>query len=347
MPRTYEEIISYPEQMAGQRVGWVRVTPAETQTPVDDPPFEFRIVSATVGDDGARFGLTTLENPDGEKSLPIPSQEGFIGVVAVSGALPQGDYDPEYESGFQYQSGSNKTLTATSPEYLLLRGLGGNTNLIGRTDWATSKNDLLERIKSQLSGVDLLQRYPQVYYWLNGIVGRFDRLMDSSFNDLKIDDLLIADPEMKNATKDQKDLASTIARSLDRARLTDMNMLEDLTVFGATPASEIPRLFAHRRTEVAGLEQTVQDNLAGLAVRRLIYLPPGYRPSGRTWPYMDPTENDPTKAYGRELRTLEQGSAWMAINELQREVSELTNRRRFTQDGIERLGQLARLETTL
>lgn len=347
MPRNYEEIISYPQSKAGERVGWVTVSEAETQVPVENPPFEFKIVSATVGENGARFGLTTLENPDRRKSLPIPYQEGFMGVVAVSGILPIGDYDPVYEHNFQYQSGPNKVTRSSRPEDLLLRGIGffgANGSYQAKDQWATSNNDLVERIKTSLSDAELLERYPQVYYWLNGIVGRFTETGDTVLEDLELADLLLVDPKMAETTIKQEGLAADIVQNFEKSLLVDEEMINDLTVFGNIEASDIPRVFEERRKEVASLERSISDNLAGLAIRSLIYLPTGYRPSGRTWPYMDATETDKDKAYGIELRALEQGAINPAKRELEEETRELVKRQFFAEAGRKRLGNLATLE---
>ncbi len=341
MARSIERVVTFGPEMAGERVGWVSTGRIRGEDDENSRPFSLNLVTATVSQNGAWFGYETLQNPDGEKSLSIATQYGFLAVSAISTILAskeRHEWHDEFNLSYLQESDRGRD------KYQLLdrgvsRGLHTEDDEVAA--WAKNKAELLELLKGKLTDSGFEERYAQLYYWLNGSVARFDNYGGNPFAGFSLHELLLPDKSMKKKTVDQIMHADGIVETLTAMAAHDAKMRQRLTVFSYIPKETVPDRFIDNRNYAAGGEKVIQEHIAQLAVRRLVYLPIGFRPNGRTWPYMDASEPDPEKAYGRELAGLERGDIEPANFELKQEITELEKRRQDADQGLQRFNQLS------
>lgn len=344
MARNIERVVTFGPEMAGERVGWVSSGRVRGDDDENGRPWSLNLVTATVSQNGAWFGYETLQNPDGEKSLPIATQYGFLAVSAISTILASKEpHDWQDEFNLSYLQESDR---GRDKDQLLDRGVnrGLYVDEDEGADWARNKAELLELLKGKLADSGFKDRYPQLYYWLNGSVARFDNYGGNPFAGFSLDELLLPDKSMKKKTADQIMHADGVVETLTRMAAHDDKMRKRLTVFSDIPKETVPDRFIDNRNYAAGGEKVIQEHITHLAVRQLVYLPIGFRPNGRTWPYMDASEPDAEKAYGRELAGLKRGDIEPADFELKREITELEKRRQYADQGLQRLNQLSQSE---
>lgn len=344
MARNIERVATFGPEMAGERVGWVSTGRVRGDDNENGRPFSLNLVTATVSQNGAWFGYETLQNPDGEKSLPIATQYGFLAVSAISTVLAtKENHDWHEDFNLSYLQESDRGRDKVQ---LLDRGVsrGLHTDEDEVVDWAKNKAELLELLRGKLTDSGFKERYAQLYYWLNGSIARFDNYGGNPFASFELHELLVPDKSMKKKTADQIMHADRVVKTLTYMVDHDDKMRKRLTVFSDIPKETVPGRFIDNRNYAAGGEEVIQEHISQLAVRQLVYLPIGFRPNGRTWPYMDASVPDEEKAYGRELAGLKQGDIEPADFELKREIAELEKRRQYADQGLQRFNHLSQSE---
>ena len=346
MSREIERTISFGPEMAGERIGWVSTNKLQDQEDGKDSPISVDVVSATVGQDGAWFGHEILTNPDGEKSLPIAVEHGFLAVSAISTVLASKENDWRDEFNLSYLRMS--TGVRDSAAKILDRATGFNVPIdavgISDIDWASSGSELIDLLKQKMNDADYRERYAQLYYWLNGSIARFQEGFDDPFEGFTVGELLLPDASMKKQTVEQLKHATGVANTLGYVAEHDEKMRQRLTVFSDIPKETVPSRFIDNRRYASGGEDVIREHISKLAVRQLVYLPIGFRPTGRTWPYMDASEVNEDKAFGIELAGLMSGNIEPANRELAREIAELRARQDFAQKGVQRFIEIAQSE---
>jgi hypothetical protein len=340
MAHSTERLMSFSQEMAGKRVGWVSVGRLN-DVDHDHAPLSVQVTSATVGAEGAWFGHLNVEGRDRIGRVPIAVQEGFYAVAAMSAVLtPGAGNGTGDEANFAY---GHESRQGSSRADLLRVGVGLRQQ--GQTDpvleWAKSRSELIDVLKGKLGDEGFDDRYAQLYYWLNGSIARFGIDKRNPFEGMRLDELLMPDPGMEAMTREQSIHAHAIAETLGHAADHDEKMRQRLTVFSDIPAETVPTRFIDNRTYVASGESTVAEHVSRLAVSRLVYLPVGSR---RTWPYMDASEADGLKAFGLELDGLRKKSIEPADTQLRKEAEELRARQQFAADGAQRFDAIAQAE---
>lgn len=340
-----EEVIKFGPEMAGERVGWISTEKFSDDKNDNNAPVSLNLVTATVGPYGASFSIERSHYPNGEIGSPIPAQYGFRAVYAISALLvstEKEDWSDESHFLYQNESEGGEGNLAHMLYWGVARGMSFDDD--GVVDWAKSRDDLLDLLKGKLTDVGFKEKYTKLYYWLNGSIARFGNNHFYPFVSFSLDDLLLPDKNMKKKTALQVKNAEGIARTLEHVADHDTKMRKRLTVFSDIPRETVPDRFIDNRRFAARSEDAIQDHLSNIAVRKLVDLPIGFRTEGRTWPYMDASQPDEHKAFGRELEGLRNGNIEPADSELQREINELRLRQQYAQDGLQRFNQIARLE---
>lgn len=337
----HERVQEFSPEFAGQRVGWV-----DTTTVRDEPSdrlVSVDLVAATVGLNGAWQGFQNHTFATGE-NMVLPEQEGFICVTAISAYFSPGNSDRRDEANLQYYA--EPKLKGDRGGEFLTRGLARTPTpqLEKSKTWGTSRPELLEILKYKLEAAGIKDEYARVYYWLNGSLLRGKEKSSQEFKKIGIKDLLLPDPKMERQTAEQLFQANGIANELIGSVENNNTMRKRLTVFSDVSARDIPEVFVESRRGAAAREQNIRAYAAGLAVQRLVYMPIGASPSGRSWPYMDAGEQDESRAFGRELAGLRGQSIGCASYELERELRELERRLEYASAGRQRFAELLQAE---
>src|SRR5690606_4555462 len=121
-------------------------------------------------------------------------------------------------------------------------------------DWVQNRVDLIDTLKQKLDDAGFKERYPQLYYWLNGTIGQFEQTIDNPFQNHPIEGLLMPDQSMRKSTKEQLAYANYIADQLANALADDEQMRRQLTVFSDIPAESVVDRFIENRRNVADRE---------------------------------------------------------------------------------------------
>jgi hypothetical protein len=339
MSSTETAIIEYPAEQAGERVGWASVHDLGP----DNPYFGINVVAASVGPDGARYEDSWDRNHD--RLLREP--EHISGFVAVSGlflAVPKkmgGPLDLR-TAHFEYAHKDADGLP------ILHHGPWRSPDVSPQEDqkrWAGNGQDLLETIKDSFAESGVRHHYPRVYYMLNNVIGHERYHQASSARDTDPSQLLLPDNGMAETTRDQAATSLEVLTNLEAVLDEDTLMKRRLTVLSDIPVAEIPATFRSSRLHVAGLEVRAREHADRLFAPQSTFLPVGFRPDGRTWPYMNPTETDEDISFGSELKMLEQQQIDPAYSELDLEITEVRHRIVFARQGNNLLSLLHSLET--
>ena len=289
-------------ELVGQMVGWVDVMPSDEEGSL------VNVVAghATVSVDGARMqALYASQSDTGD--LPTRLEDintGFIGGTAVSIYFK----NPNVFECVNVQS--SVPLPGAGPR--IRDSLFGGFHReekpdVGQGIWAVGEGNIVGAIKKALKQVGAQEMYPAVYY---NLAIRAEKPL--------------ADTTMQDTTREVFSIVDGQVADINEMLALDTLMKKSLTVFGEHPGSRVPSVFAESREKVGRLEREL-DKRSKFYTRGWI-LPVGFRPGGRTWPYMDSMNEDPERSYGPELDELKKGNIDRAYNELGREIVELGQR---------------------
>jgi hypothetical protein len=325
---------------AGKRVGWVQVGEA----PEDYSVIPVNVVLATVGSEGAKHGHHEYEQ-DGEvkRAYSDECDEGFLAVCGLS-VLVSKERGIETNGGSITYQGEEKSGAGAS---ILQRGVIGIRSLYPpdeKRQWGVGSDEILPILKEGLKANDIDNHYPEIYYLLNGMMGHEHFRKRTTTLHTNPQELFVPDKDMQTTTRAQAVTASKIASKLETVWDEDKKMRNRLTVFSDIPASEITETFKNSRRAVAKMETEIIEHRKDLLVDDLVYLPIGFRPNGRSWPYMDATIEDEERAFGNELEALKQKNSFYPEGELIRELKEIEYRMEYAQQGGYMLHLLALAE---
>jgi hypothetical protein len=325
-----------PEQ-AGQRVGWVHANKYEGEH-LD--LVEVGMAVATVGDDGAV--VSYLDYKDGKKCYTSDSIRGFLAATALQVVLPAEDANLNDLSQIDYMSSGPRVFGPSFKVGEVFAGLSPMYSVYTIGDdslqWAEG-DDFATTIKTVMGAHGLAQAYPAVYLALNNSILHADlRPTDDSST------APVVDREMNTITTTEQSEAALILNRLLTARAVDELSLSRLTMFSGTSAQEGPDRFAEARRTVSKLESEITQSAGRMLFKWGTFLPIGFRPGGRTWPYMDPMVADESVAFGRELEGLRNGDVSTARYELEYELKELDKRYEYAKKGFQVLEALITAE---
>lgn len=325
-----EEVIveEFSPEQAGERVGWVAYREKEGSS---SDLVVLDAAVATIGQEGAV--VSHLDYGDGRKMYHRNSMRGFMAATALSVTIPRSsgqvtDLSQFYfrSSGQGYYGGrleASDVFTSSISEH------------IDNVKWSNG-DDLAADIKRVLKDRGVAQAYPTVYLGLNNFILH----PQLGPKDNKESVRPVADPEMIEATSAEAAEAALIDSNLKLAGGVDSMMLTRLTVFSEVPPEEIPDSFVQSRRSVAQLEADILDSANRMLFKWGAFLPVGFRPNGRTWPYMDPTISDEQRAFGHELEALKTQNVKPAERELRYEIKELDKRIEHAGHGLAALLRL-------
>jgi hypothetical protein len=355
MSSKVNEEVSFSRDMAGKRVG--RVSAEEFEHPTIGPSLFVNVVTATVGNDGASFEHRVDTTSDGEMGRSYPVQKGFLGVVAMSALFLH--EPPEFRIAHEEPERAYRKTE-------LLEGgidLGRFGEEVPDFDWVGNGAGLIATLRGKIEDTRFAERYPEVYYWLNGSIARFDD-EQKSLDGLKIKDLLMPDKSMHRQTEEQYEITNSIAEALVRAKGDDRMMLRmlakafpDIPVIGSDEelvqgqrlATEASRRFEENRRFAAASVKEVNILKGRLIVPGLVNPPAGLRVNvgaKLSWPSMDPKiEGNDARSFGYVLDAVNVGNPKPAVSELGREIAELEARIQAAEKGTRRFGELSIAET--
>ncbi len=317
----------YPADLAGERVGWTSVEEIN-----DNPDLVgVNVVVATVGTQGAKHGYHQHEG-ESERLYSSRSDEGFVAVAGLFVMISrEKGIDPHGSTYFRAEERRGEGAGS-----ILLNGGSGYHDFVPEDDaksWADSATELLGLLKDGLARKDVADHYPTVYYYLNGMQGHDGYRSRNSLRDSNPQELFLADSTMAKTTKKQVAAVNGVVTSLEGVKTEDERMKQRLTVFSDIPAGDVSDAFVKSRQTVAAYEQAVLAALPNMYASPLVYLPIGFRPSGRSWPYMDAVARTEQEAFGIELSALQSGQTGRVNHELDRETKELEHRLEFARQG--------------
>lgn len=298
----YEQV--FDSEQAGELVAWVGVaSPSDSFDSVS-------VALARVSDEGASY---TVYKYPGDEETSHSASEGFednatVRIVSRTAGQEHEVVDERILANANEKNvaGARHAGSIALVDYPDL--FPGHT--IEHGEWHVGASAIVEGVKNTIEQRSLGWMYSNIYYVL----------AYASDNDA-----LLADPAMNEATLKEREHAARVKALLEASRRTDTVMMQNLTVFGEYTPGAIPEEFINMRREVAAIEAFISE------VRSKAYLAKavpsvGFRPNGRTWPYMDPIAKDESKAFGRELDGLRNKSIEPANNELSLEIGELDKR---------------------
>lgn len=143
---------------------------------------------------------------------------------------------------------------------------------------------------------------------------------------------------MAEETSSQHRVVENILETYHEINREDQNMLRSLT------SPDAAELFVGSRRSVAKLESDVAALADEQAYLSMAYRPTGFRPGGRTWPYMNAMAKEEKSAFETELHELLGGDTLIPRRELESELAELDRRIRIAIDARSGLARLSSLE---
>jgi hypothetical protein len=324
---------------AGKRVGWVSLSERET---VPGKSFCFvDVVTATVGEGGAWEGYIEVNDKKSEPNR-YPDTAGFIAVSGISAILSSrangGALIPEEEALTYYPDNKGKSS-------IISKGAGRHFPEEIIKKWVDCPERVLDLLKEGLTSHGLDDKYAMLYYWLNGTIARTNRgsTIDPVFGQYNASDLLIPDKTMAEQTQEQMSHTQGVVDALSQSIDNDKMMKKRLTIFSDITEAQVPEVYSGSRLTANELERKIGGHVSKMLVKRLVYLPIGFRPDGRTWPYMDASaEND--GAFGQQLADLKRGNVDFANHELDLEIKELIARLEYATQGNNRFQEIATAE---
>lgn len=321
----FAAIQEFPPEMAGELVGWLNIV-EHSETEI----IGAAVAYARIGAQGAKCGYTVLV--DNQEQHFAPSNYGFeysteLAVFARDGNLVDTRASRQTREDGRFKLSDDEARN------------GGFANSFYPGDgdprkdgtWATGTIGITEMLKTELNRADVGWMYPTMYYYLSQMCRT---------------DIQLVDPTMHETTAEQFEQALQHRAVLQAILEADTAMTKDLTIFGGVSADEIPEHFQKSRRTVAEYERELAAQ-RGTSYVHGWQMPIGARPSGRSWPYMDPTTADESRAFGQELAALQNRNVSPALHELGREMKELNMRLETAQIVLRRLGSLSTKELNL
>lgn len=341
-----EKVMEFSSELEGKRVGWVSVRELAGRED-SEKMWGVDVVSATVGGEGSELYREVLAV--GDDIRRYPRQMGFLAISGMSATLIRGRNTPD--SFKSYTDCDNARGSGDGGAALLDNGISHKAQNLSDDEkkWAVGPEGIVSLIKAGMASFDIADQYPQVYYYLNGTIGVMGRQGfngQGSVDGLALRDLLLPDKEMIDKTREQILCANLIRNTLEHSLVEDDLMKRDLTVFSEKPASAILETFSESRGYAAELEANIADLSLKMAIGQLACLPIGFRPDGRSWPYIDASAPDGIGPFNPS-RHLAGEDIWPLARELEREESELAKRIEYASNGLSRLSALASAEESL
>lgn len=352
----------FAPDVAGEYVGWVSVEPRESEENSESPEaiFDVDLAVALVCRNGAKLTYTERDN---RKLQGRDSIAGFSGAVAIHGIVQEGElrddfsalsiYTSRYEAewGRSYQG-------PISPNTVINTGaaLRRSAPYEART-WSDAMEDdgirhpLLGALKDKLSAVGANDTaYPTLYYLLNQFMVHDDLrpndLYDEYDKPKPLYERVLVDTDMHQETLQQRDAARRLFSALSEQFAANTRL--DLDVLPDELPEKDRQAAAHEfeisRQRAHELESEAIENYKRLLVGQTVFMPTGFRPQGRSWPYMDATCPDERAAFGRELDAIRSGFTGSAHYQLAAEASELGKRMLYAHNGWQALRILSNAE---
>lgn len=332
----------YPPEDAGQKVGWVSVVSKENVGQCNVETVDINAGVAHVSEQGASRGYT-LRNEDGkEKKIVFPGDVGgFEDSASVHIETVRGMSLKEVarESYIDLTAHNSKRHATCMLEHVC----DEETGVI----FTIGAEDLIAALKKHLKKEDASDLYPIVYYGLNAAIGHAGvREFLGSYISTKENPPFVADPQMQDVTEAQLAASETIAADLSTIKDEDETMKSDLTVFSSISADQVPDAFVASRQKVHETEaRAIECANTDLLIPSYSFLPVGFRPGGRSWPYMDATlDASDERAFGRELEGLKYRAITPADYELKKEIQETSLRLQYAQATVKMLRDLLAAE---
>lgn len=339
-------------ELAGARVGWVNVGRGKLEEGREADTLFFDMAIATVGEEGAALKHLEYDDEPGKRLYSNVTREGgFSKAVTVSGITPVGDQFTTYHQMGWDISGRRQFSSEDTPATTIVRrgsSMYDRTNVLAdeNRQWFTDVHELPSLLRGALATQDLEESYPLVYYMLNMVSAHDDiRPADGAY--VEPNELLVADPLMQETTLRQEAAATNMAKVLASMVREDEKMLQEVTDFSGVMVSKTVEAFRTSRRAMAEKESEVTTDLEKLVTPFGVYTPLGQGRAGRTWPYMDASEEDERCAFGLELEALQAGFVERPKSELKDEIKETSWRRDWAQKGALVLSALARQEAAI
>jgi hypothetical protein len=333
-------------EMAEQRLGWV----ALTQRGDDERNLQVHIVTTSVGPDGATIDYQPRTEPDRpKKAYWNDAVNGFNSTAALS-MLIEGNEKPDdqcYKEA-RYALGDN----GINSLHYAVDGHRVSDKLDEQRQWEPVAS-LMPKLRNLMDEKGMKEYFPLAYYTANvtfthpqiAIWARQGR--DSEpLGDISVQKLLLPEPTMGPSTELQIEITRSMVQNYNVQIQEDIVMRNNLTVMGAIPAAQIPGAFVRSRRQVGSAEQAIAGARGSLLSYIGIYLPIDSKSveGSRSWPYMDASETDEDRAFGRELDCLKEGSVNIPAREVERELRELKGRYKYASEGLATLLELRRAE---
>jgi hypothetical protein len=338
----------FGSDMADHRVGWFAI---DVDHPDNDQYFDVHMATATVGPDGAVI-RHQYKDQDGKTTELYSSddQEGFIALAGVSIIFDKKrtwrEQRPE-QLTLAIENRDGRSPLVDEAVRILRHGGDSRSPLEQITEkrrWITDTANFMPQIKSEMLTHGLGAYYSVVYYTANILFGHDYYRDNSTLSEVPVESTLLPDSEMKITTELQLAHADTICENLRDQTIEDEAMARNLTVFSDIKAEDVPSAFIASRTLMREYETEIWRAQQDSFTLHGVYLPIGFRPSGRTWPYADAGEADDEKAFGWIIESLKNQDITIAQSQIEKEVRELTQRIEYAQQGAKALGRLLAAE---
>ncbi len=331
---------SYTPDQAGRQIGWVSTKTEKNVGFSNVDIVDVNIGVARVSEKGAQRGYTERTEWDGMHCVTFP--DDVTGFVAASSLRLEIVRDMSVKEAVTMRP---IDLAAADSDREASQ-MVANADGVG-VMWTENPQQLLVELKKQLKDEGVEDYYGVSYYALNAAIGHAG--VRSYFrNHVSTDQAppFIGDPEMQETTFWQLANARAVAVNLGQIIDEDTHMQQELTAFSTVDADDLPAVFVGSRQIVHAAEaRAIEVVQRKLIIPRYVFLPSGFRPSGRTWPYMDATI-DPSdeRAFGRELAALKNKKVKPAENELGKEIAETVKRLEYAQAAVRMLRGLLAAE---
>jgi hypothetical protein len=289
------------------------------------------VAVGTVGVEGAKCTYVEMESGRGHHRDSSPGISNAFSVGAI--VSRQGGIHPSnFSSGRQPRGERAGGLMVTGAS------LRPESTAEENKHWADGSLELARAISGAMDSTGVGSHYPTLYYQMNTAMCHNGILKVAGHPpEYNPGPLLIADPGMAEETQRQAELAERASAELIAGITEDESMMGCLTIFSDKPASEIPEVFVASRRRLEEYEANLAKLAEQLTVSGQVYLPAGFRPSGRSYPYMGAHPGDDERNFGRELAALNNKDVGPVNYQLGAEVKELKARLELLQANLKEL----------
>lgn len=327
---------TYAPDRAGEQIGWVSVVSRSNVGQLNVDTVEVNVGVTNISDKGAHRGHTERHISDEEKRRIVFANDvaGFIATSSLRLEIVKGVTVAEFKDSHPIDLTHSERQREASDEV-------ADAAELDEVEWVEGSEDIVTVLKEKLASNDVEEFYPIAYYGLNAAIGHagvrgYIGNLGRATNEIPS---FVADSEMNETTWWQLAGARSIAVSLGQIIEEDVRIQKDLTAFDLLDKRVIPRSFRASR-EIVHAAEARASKVANqkLIIPRHVFLPTGFRPSGRTWPYMDAAMgvND-ERAFGAEMAALQNKDAAPANRELKREINETALRVEYAQAAVHML----------